>query len=115
MEEGGGREVRSRMERAAFSGLPAGSQFILAIRIEEAVGAVIVGDGHEHMGQAIQVFVVGQGGIDEFMSGGDAVFFEHDDEHLHIDEGAGVEKFAGRVGGHQGMVTGVEGFLTDLF
>jgi len=53
-------------------------QLIFALGVEELMGAVVIGFGHKNFGRAIQVAVVGRGGIDEFLRGDDAVFLEHD-------------------------------------
>jgi hypothetical protein len=68
------------------------SQFIFALGVEELVGAVVIGVGDEDFGGAVQVAVVGEAGVDEFLRGVDAVFLEHDDQHLGVHDGAGVEK-----------------------
>ena len=68
------------------------SQLILALGVEKLMRAVVIGFGHEDFGRAIQVAVVGQAGVHEFLRGDDAVLLEHDDEHLRVHHGAGVEK-----------------------
>jgi hypothetical protein len=45
------------------------------------------------LGGTAQIAVVGRGGVNERLRGGDAVLVEHGDEHLGVDERAGVEKF----------------------
>ena len=67
-------------------------QLILAFGVEELMGAIVIGFGHEDFRRAIQVAIVGQAGVHEFLRGDDAVFLEHDDEHLGVHDGAGVEK-----------------------
>ena len=68
------------------------SQFILAFGVEELMGAVVVGFGHENFRQSIQVAILGQAGVHEFLRGNDAVFLEHHYEHLGVHDRAGVEK-----------------------
>jgi hypothetical protein len=93
-------------------------QLIFALGVEELMGAVVIGFGHKNFGRAIQVAVVGRGGIDEFLRGDDAVFLEHDHEHLGVHDGAGVEKLhagklttAGRAEASEGgMNTDTHGF-----
>jgi hypothetical protein len=58
--------------------------------------AVVVGFGNEHFGKAIQVAIVGGGRVHEFLGANDAVLFEHDEEHLGVDDRAGVEKLHGK-------------------
>ena len=54
--------------------------------------AVVIGFRHEHFGGAIQVFVtVRLARVNELLRRGDAVLFKHDDEHLGVDDRAGVE------------------------
>jgi hypothetical protein len=86
-------------------------QLIFAFGVEELMGAVVIGFGHEDLGQAIQVAVVGQARVREFLSGADAVFLEHDHEHLGVHEGASVEKLhagklttAGRADASEGRI-----------
>ena len=56
------------------------------------MSALVVLLGDENFCGPVEVAVVGAG-VNEFLRRGDAVFFEHHDEHLCIDDGAGVEKF----------------------
>ena len=57
------------------------------------MGAGIIRFRHEDLGGAAQVAVVGQGGVNKRVRGDDAVLLQHHDEHLGVDERAGVEKF----------------------
>lgn len=70
-------------------------QLILALGIEKFIGAVIVGFRYEDLGGTTQIAIVRQSGIDEGLRGGDAMLVEHHDQHLGIDERAGVEQFHG--------------------
>ncbi len=72
------------------------SKFIFAFGVEQLEGAVVVGFRHEDLGGAAQIAIVGQGGINKRLRGGYAVLFQHHDEHLSVDERAGVEKFHGK-------------------
>jgi len=54
---------------------------------------LIIRFGYEHLGRSVQVSVVRLGWINKFLRRDDAVFLEHHDEHLGIDNRAGVEKF----------------------
>jgi len=56
------------------------------------VGAVVIGFGNEDAGEAVEIAVVGEGGVREFLDSGDAVLFEHHDEHFRVHDGAGVEE-----------------------
>lgn len=68
------------------------SQLILALGVEELMRAVVVGFGHEHFGGAVQIAVIRLAGVDKFLRRNDAVLLEHHDEHLGIDDRAGIEK-----------------------
>ena len=67
------------------------SQFIFALGVEKLVGAGIIGFRDEDLAGAIEVAIVGRGGVREILRGGDAVLFEHHHEHVGVDEGAGVK------------------------
>ena len=67
-------------------------QLIFAFGVEELMGAVVIGFGHENVRRAVQVASIRQAGIHEFLGADDAVFLEHDDEHFGVHDGAGVEK-----------------------
>lgn len=67
-------------------------QFIFAFGVEELISAIVIRVGHEDFCQAVQVAVVGRAGVHEFLRGADAMFLEHDDEHLGVHDRAGVEK-----------------------
>ena len=56
------------------------------------MGTIIIGFGNEHFREAIQVAVVGQRGVNEFLRGYDAMLLEHHEEHLGVDDRPGVEK-----------------------
>ena len=74
-----------------------GLEFVFAFGVEELVRAGKIGFGHEDLGWAVEVVaVVGRGGVHETLGGGDAVFFEHHDEHLGVDDRAGVKQFHAR-------------------
>ena len=68
-------------------------QLIFPLGVEKLVGAVVIGFGNENFCGTVQVAVLGKARVHKFLRGDDAVFFEHHDEHLCIDDGAGVEKF----------------------
>ena len=68
-------------------------QLTLTLGVEKPVGAVEIGFQDKDCGGTVQIAVVRRGGVNEFLRGGDAVFFQHHDEHLGVDERAGVEKF----------------------
>ena len=69
------------------------SKLVLAFGEKKLVGAVVIRLGNEDIGQSVQIAVVGLAGVNEFLRGGDAVFFQHDDEHLRVDDRAGVKPF----------------------
>lgn len=75
-----------------FSGARRGSKLIFAFGVEQLMRAVVVGFGDEDFRGAVQVAVVGQRRVGEFLRGGNAVLFEHDDEHLGVDDRTGVKK-----------------------
>ena len=68
-------------------------KLIFALGVEELVGAVVIGFRNEDLGGAAQIAVVRQRGVHEILRGGDAVFFQHHDEHLGVDDRAGVKQF----------------------
>jgi hypothetical protein len=65
------------------------------------MSALVIRFWHEDMGEAAQVAVVGQGGIGEFLRGGDAVLFEHHHEQFRFDDLAGEEMFHGAEFSHR--------------
>ena len=67
-------------------------QLILPLGIKQLMRPLIIRFAHEHFGRPIQVAVIRLGWINQFLRRDDAVFFEHHDEHLGIDDRAGVEK-----------------------
>src|SRR5690348_16232879 len=67
-------------------------QLVFALGVEKLICAVVIGFRHKDFGETIQIAVFGQARVHEFLRGDDAVLFEHDDEHLGIDDGSGVEK-----------------------
>ncbi len=69
------------------------SKLILALGVKELEGAIVVVFRHEDSRGAVQVAVVGQRGVHEILRGGDAMFVEHRDEHLGVDDRAGVKQF----------------------
>lgn len=71
----------------------AGSKLVLALGVEELVGAVVIGFRHEDVGGAAQIAVVRRGGVHERLRGGDAMFVQHHHEHLGVDDRAGVKQF----------------------
>jgi hypothetical protein len=68
-------------------------QLIFAFGVKQLVGAIVIGFGHEHFRDAIQIFVICLRGVLKFLRRDDAVLFEHDDEHFGVDDGAGVKQF----------------------
>ena len=80
----GGRQGKSVRRR---------SKLVLALGVEELVGAGKIRLRHEDLGGAVQVAVVRRGGVHEILRGGDAVFFKHHHEHVGVDERAGVKQF----------------------
>ena len=68
-------------------------KLIFAFGVKQFVGAVIIGFRHEDLGATAQIAVVGRGGVNERLRGGDAVLVEHGDEHLGVDDRAGVKQF----------------------
>ena len=70
-------------------------KFVLALGVKQFERAVIVSFRHENLGGTAQIAVVRQCGVNERLRRGDAVLVEHGDEHLGVDERAGVEKFHG--------------------
>ena len=79
----------------------------MPLGVEELVGAVVIGFWDEDLGGAVQVAVIRQGGVHEILRGGDAVFFQHHDEHLGVDDWAGVKQF------HADSVTRISQIFTD--
>jgi hypothetical protein len=71
----------------------AGSKLVLALGIEELVGAVVVGFRHEDLGGAAQIAVVRRGGVHKRLRGGNAMFLQHHHEHLGVNHRAGVKQF----------------------
>jgi len=61
------------------------------------MGAVIIHFRHEDFRQAVEIPVVWQHGINKLLHGGNAVLFQHDQEHLRVDDRAGVEKFHAKI------------------
>lgn len=55
--------------------------------------AFVIGFRHKNIGGTTQVTVVSRGGINEFLRGGDAMFFQHDDEQFRFDNRTGEEQF----------------------
>ena len=73
-------------------------KFVLPFGVEKLEGAVVIGFWDEDLGGAAQIAVVRQRGVHEILRGGDAVFFQHHDEHLGVDDRAGVKQFhAGKI------------------
>jgi hypothetical protein len=68
-------------------------QFVFAFGVEEALGEVVIFFGDEDLSEAVEVAVIGEGGVNELLGADDAVFFEHHEEELGVDDGAGVEEF----------------------
>jgi hypothetical protein len=69
------------------------SKLVFALGVKEFEGTVMVGFRYENLNGTAQITVVGQGGINKRLPGGDAVLVEHYDEHLGIDDRAGIEQF----------------------
>ena len=55
------------------------------------MGAIVIGFRHEHFGRAAQVTVIRLGWIHKLLGGGDPMLVEHDNEHLGVHDGTGVE------------------------
>lgn len=70
-----------------------GLQFVFSFGVEKLMRAVVVGCGHEHLGEPVQVAVIGRLGIHKFLRRGDAVFFQHHHQHLGVDHRTGIKKF----------------------
>lgn len=70
-------------------------QLAFTLSVEQLERAVIVRFRHEDPGGPAQITVVRRRGIDERLRSGDAVFIEHQHEHLRVDDRAGIEKFHG--------------------
>ncbi len=68
-------------------------KLVLALGEEQLPGAVVVRLGHEDLRGPAQIAVLGRGGIDERLRGGDAVLFEHDHQQLGFDDRPGEEQF----------------------
>ncbi len=77
------------------------------------MGAVVVGFGDEDFGQAVEVEFVAFG-VDEFLRGGDAVFFQHDDQQFDINEWAGVEEFHEEVISDEWLVMSASACMVEL-
>jgi hypothetical protein len=81
------------------AGLPAGdkiifaSKLVLALGVEKLVSAGEIGFRHEDLRGTAQIAVVRRGGIHERLRGGDAMFLQHQHEHLGVDHWAGVKEF----------------------
>jgi len=69
------------------------SKLVLALGVEELVGAGEIGFRHEDLRGAAQIAVVRRGGVCERLRGGDAMFLQHHHEHLGVDDRAGVKQF----------------------
>lgn len=69
------------------------SKFVLPLGIKQPLRAFIIRLRHEDVRRATQVPILGRGGINKFLRGADAVFFQHHHEHLRVDHRAGVKKF----------------------
>ena len=72
------------------------SKFVFALGVKQLVGAIVIPFGNEHFRGTIQITVVRLSGVDKFLRGFDAVFFQHHHKHLGVDHRAGVEQFHSR-------------------
>ncbi len=71
----------------------AASKLVLALGVEDLVGAIIIGLRHEDLGGAAQITVVRRGRVHGRLRGGDAVFLQPHHEHLVVHDRAGVKQF----------------------
>ena len=81
------------MEFTLPSGFGARSKFVFPLREKQLMSAVEIRFGNENICGTIQIAVVGRGGVNEFLRGGDAVLFEHHHQHLRIHHRAGIKRF----------------------
>jgi hypothetical protein len=66
-------------------------KLILALREEQLAGLIKIFLRHEDLGWTVQVAIVGQSGILEFLRGGDTVLFQHHHKQFRFDDRAGEE------------------------
>ena len=69
-------------------------KFIFTLRIEQLLGAGVVGFRHKDPGQPVQIAIIRRRWVHELVDGDDAVFFQHEHQQLRLDERAGEEQFA---------------------
>ena len=67
-------------------------KLILTLRVKQLMRPLIIRLAHEHLRRSVQVTVVRLGWIHEFLRGDNAVLLEHHDEHLGVNDRAGVEE-----------------------
>jgi hypothetical protein len=68
-------------------------QLILALGVKKLERAVIIGFRDENLRGTAKIAVIRGGWIDKSLRGGDVVLLKHHDEHLGVDNRAGVEQF----------------------
>ena len=69
------------------------SEFIFSLGVKQLMRSFVISVGHKHFGRAIQITIVPRGRINEFLRRGDAMFFQHHDEHLGVDHRTSIKKF----------------------
>ena len=89
------KRVKPRIHTHAFNSELL--KFILPLRVKQLVRPVVILLRHQHIGQTIQIAVVGLTWVNECLGGMNAVLFEHHHERFRVDDGAGVEKFHGEI------------------
>ena len=68
-------------------------KLILALRIEQLMRTIVVGFRDQDLGQSVQISVVGQACVDEFLRGRNPMLLQHHNEHLGVDHRACVKQF----------------------
>jgi hypothetical protein len=84
-------EHQGRIQKPEAGSQNGKSKFILAFGVKLLERAVIISLRHEDLRGAAQIAVVRRGGINKRLRGGDAVFFQHHNEHFGIHDRAGVK------------------------
>jgi len=85
------REIPARRVKFTQAGR---LKLIFTLRIEQLLGAGVVGFRHEDPSQPVQIAIIRGGRVHELVDGDDAVFFQHEHQQLRLDERAGEEQFA---------------------
>ena len=92
------REIPARRVKFTQAGR---LKLIFTLRIEQLLGAGVVGFGHEDPSQPVQIAIIRGGRVHELVDGDDTVLFQHEHQQLRLDERAGEEQFT--CGCHGGL------------